>query len=168
MTLPPVPPNLDFRLSAFLEALRKAILDTNKKFGDTGITVDEDGNTVIPGAFEIVYETPVALAGTGETEDTEDAWTTVASGAPAGTSYAVIQFYMVSGSDDAAGQLSWRTSSGEAEIVAAIIKGDGTSDNDRASIAAYIVPLNSGDLDYKADTTAGTVTWSVRRIGYIV
>ena len=166
MSLPIVPPLNDHRLAAFLESLRSSLLKADSETtgtdseGTTGTT-----NNSLPFAF--VYETPAVLAGTGEPEDTEDAWTTVPSGAPAGTEFAIIQFYMASVNDDAGGILSWRSQSGDAEIEAAIIQADGTSDNDRASIAAYHVPLVDGNFDYKADTTSGSLTWQVRRIGYI-
>lgn len=111
------------------------------------------------------YTTPVVL--TNQASGTEDAWTTISASAPANTTYAIIQFHMASTNDSAGGQMSWRTNSGAAEIIAGAIRADGVSDADRDFRAWFFVPLSSGTFDYKADTTAGTLDWEILNIGYI-
>jgi hypothetical protein len=169
LKLPPVPPGLDFRLEAFLEAIRSELLDIDKQLVKQDAEGDAGGSTT-EGllAFEPADESPVVLAGTGETISTEDAWTTISSGAPDNARYAIIQFYMYSNDDDAGGKITRRTASGSPEIEAVIIRADGTSDADRAALAIHLVPLNEGSFDYKADTTAGDARWQIRRIGYVM
>jgi hypothetical protein len=107
------------------------------------------------------------LAGTGEPEDTEDAWTTVPSGVPAGATMVLVEGRMWSTNDDAGGTVEVRTENGSQEITLAVIRADGTSDADRESVGWYPLPVDAdGDIQYKANTTAGTLGWSLKRLGY--
>lgn len=157
------------RLEHFLTSLRNEIISLKKMTGVDPTGPGGGGADEEAAPFDIVYEaTASILAGTGETESTENAWTTVPSGAPAGARFAIIQFHMWSANNNAGGLLSWRTSSGLQEVVAAVVRYNGASDADRESLPWYFVPLtDSGDFDYKADETNGAVEWKVRRLGYV-
>ncbi len=164
--IPVVPPLSDHRLEAFLDSLRSAVLKNNSAAEEVTDTDDPFG--VGSSSLDIHYETPVVLAGVGETEDTEDAWTTVASGAEGGASYAVIQFYMVALDGNADGFIEWRTSSSAPTIRACEIN-PGTGDAEaNTHLNWYFVPLDNGNFQYYADTTAGSLDWEVRRIGYVL
>lgn len=125
------------------------------------------GGTTIQQTFPVYEASGTVLAGTGESVSTENAWTTVVSGAPSGSRFAIIQFRMWSANDDAGGALLFRKESGAQEITAAVVRADGTSDSDRDSYPIVFVELTaSGGFDYRANETAGDVGWSVRRLGY--
>ena len=114
-------------------------------------------------SISLIYEAPVTLA--EQATGTEDAWTTINAGTSA--TYAMIQFHMFSTNDSAGGQMSWRSASGQPEIIAGAIRADGVSDADRDFRAWFFVPLTNGSFDYKTDTTAGTVSWEILRIGTV-
>lgn len=126
--------------------------------GNTGATSDP-GDSFVP-----TYATMATLAdqGTG----TENAWTTVASGAPAGSRFAIIIFEVSSTDDADVGDLKWRTSSGAAEILAVYVNGD---EDDASPRMMCFVPLTaSGDLDYKfTNTSATTINWLITYCGYV-
>ena len=84
MALEEVPPGSDHRTMAWLRELRDKVEILSKVLGEGegGIgTIDTPALAV----FNPVYESSrTVLAGTGESEATEDAFTTVSAGAPAG------------------------------------------------------------------------------------
>ena len=165
---PQLPARSDPDLYNYLKYIRDRLGILERAVGTEDISVGSDQDLSI-GDFEITYESPAVLAGTGETEATEDAWTTIPdAGAPSEARYALIQFYMFSNDDDAGGKITWRSASGSAEIEAVIIRADGTSDADRAALNQFLIPLTDGGFDYKADTTAGDAQWQIRRIGYLI
>lgn len=160
-------PGWEPRLQDFLDKVKSRILDIERKTGiDPSSSSETDFGDDSVG-FSLTLDGPEVLAGTGEVVSTEDAWTTISAGVPEEATIGYIQFYMFSNDDDAGGTITFRSDDGDPEIVAAIVRADGTSDADRASIAAYFIPLTDGSFDYKADTTSGDAEWSIRRIGYL-
>ena len=163
MSAPTVPPDLGFRLEAFLNWARARILAISNK---TGIG---DDNGDLPGAsggtdFVPTYETPTVLAdqGTG----TENAWTTLSSGAPADARYAIVLFEVEATADADQGEFTWRTDSGEAEIPGPIVSGD---EDDAQPRLWFFVPLNaSGEFDYLMTVGGGGPNWKITRIGYVM
>lgn len=162
---PQLPARVDSELYYYLKYLRDRVSLLEQAVGVTDTPSGSDGVEIAEG-FEPVYETPVVLAGVGESEDTEDAWTTIAAGA-GDARYAIIQFHMHAEGDSAEGTLSWRSSSGAGEIVAVIVGSTEDDAEGQRGRVPYFVPLVDGGFDYKADTT-NSVDWDVIRIGYVL
>lgn len=151
------------RLEHFLKWAKTRIVSLEKLAGvdDTdGDTSDEPN----PSGILPVYESSrTTLAGTGETEATEDAWTTVASGVPSGARFAIIQFYVDGNADTKQGTVRWRTDSGSQDITAVELVEDYQT---KWGAPHFVQLTSSGQFDYIADTTAGAFTWKVYRLGY--
>lgn len=115
--------------------------------------------------FGITYETPVVLAGFGETEDTEDAWTTLASPAPSGKLPLIL--FEISSTDNAdVGSLLWRTESGAAEIPCVAVDSD--EDDAQPRIWYFIVPDSDGNFEYIFNNDSSTtIDWKIYYLGYI-
>jgi hypothetical protein len=170
MDRPQLPARIDPALYAYLKYLRDRLALLEKA---TGIEDTPSGSDLNDERFSdetfTYHATAVVLAGVGETEDTEDAWTTVASSAPATARYAMVQFLIHAESDAAEGQIAWRSASGSQEVVAGVVGStEDDAEGQRPGYGCWFVPLTSGGFDYKADTTAGTVDWEVLELGYVL
>lgn len=162
-----LPARIDPELYAYLKDVDRRIKELEST-GSELIVVDDEGAAQIADAFEPIPETTVVLAGVGETEDTEDAWTTLVSGAPSGARYAKIQFYMVALDGNADGYMEWRTdSSGPATRMNEINPGTGDAESN-TQISWDYVTLNAGAFQYYTGTSAGSLDWEVRYIGYVL
>jgi hypothetical protein len=121
-----------------------------------------------PSSFVLTHEDAVILAGTGETEDTEDAWTTVDAGAPADAVYVLLQVLLDGDADTHGGEFWVRQANTEPETLMARIVF--TSDSGDVNYAPIVIQKINGDgnIDYLADTTTSQFTWKLQRVGYIV
>lgn len=164
MTLPPVPPGLDYRLEYFLTQIRSELSSLNKKTGDTGTTTTDQPVNNDSLAFLPVYATSASLV--DQSTGTENAWTTLASTAPADARFAIIIFE-VSATDDAdIGDLKFRQASGEAEVNTVYVNSD---QDDASPRMMCFVPLDaSGQFQYNfTNTSVTTINWSIWYTGYV-
>jgi hypothetical protein len=165
MSKPQLPARVDPELYAYLKYLRDRVSALEQAVGISDETDSGTGDEVSNALFEITYETPVTLAGSGEATSTEDAWTTLSAGAPSGARYAIIRFGIDSTDDADVANLKWRTESGAAEIPCVEVDSD---QDDAAPRIAYFVTLDgAGQFQYLfTNTSATTITWSIQYVGY--
>ncbi len=161
-------PGWEPRLEAFLKEAKSLLVSLQKDagLGSSGSTDDGPIDTSLP--FAPINEssaTVLADQGTG----TENAWTTIASGAPAGARWAKIQFEI--NSDDYADDVKmfYRTESGSQEIKMLDITPGGDVEMDHRDPIAwdFVQITGAGNFDYKVDTVS-TPNWSITRIGYVI
>lgn len=118
--------------------------------------------------FLPVYEssaTTIYDQGTG----TEDSWqNNVSAGAPSGARFAIVQFQMNSDTDTDDYDMNWRTESGAQEIlVGKILPGaDSDSGNNDVNTWYFVKLTASGTFDYRVNSNAGSLNWSIKRLGY--
>jgi hypothetical protein len=159
--LPEVPKMNDPKLEHFLRQLRTEIFELKKIKGDDD---DDDGgtDTSSDSGQPILESSATILAGTAEGTATEDAWTTIASGVPAGARKVWLQGNVTGNADSNTGTLRIRTDSGSQEITLIEL-----SEDFQNHWEDFLLDVTAGgEIDYIADTTAGAFTWKLRRIGY--
>jgi hypothetical protein len=159
--LPEVPPGLDVRLEYFLKQLRTEVFEL-KKLGGEEDPDDGGTDTSTDSGQPILESSATVLAGTAEGTATEDAWTTIASGVPAGARKVWLQGNVTGNADSNTGTLRIRTDSGSQEITLIEL-----SEDFQNHWEDFLLDVTAGgEIDYIADTTAGAFTWKLRRIGY--
>lgn len=155
MNLPPVPPHHDPATQQWMERVAAEL----RKLGSTveeqiAPATSGDESTTTTGGGSWGYETPVSLE--DNTGGTEDAWTSLAAGAPSGAAQALIQFDVSGGT----ALVKFRKESGAAEIRAQC--GSDT----RYSWGPLPVDLDaSGDFEYYVEAAA--VSWEIFYCGSV-
>lgn len=124
----------------------------------------EAAESVVTGYPE--YEASATTLATQAT-GVEDAWTTISAGAPNGARFAIIQFEAYSDSDADNYLFEFRQQAGAQAVRVIRIDPTATADSsDQNPIEWYFVPLASGNFDYQVTSTAGSLNWTIRRLGY--
>lgn len=158
-----LPARTDPEMYAYLKYLLGRI---NKIDKAVGVDSDEGGDETGAFGFNPTPDTAAVIAGNGESEDTEDAWTTVSAGAPTGARFAKIRFRVSSTDNNDDGDLKWRTDSSGAEspIMAECV----ALEADAQEITFDWVTLtDGGTFDYKfTNTSATTIDWNITYCGY--
>lgn len=126
--------------------------------------VEEAVSNIVTGYPE--YEdSRTTLAGTAETISAEDAWTTIASGAPAGARFAIIQFRGEGSTTVGSGAMQFRKESGAQEITAFEYPA-GNNDESIHIATVFVEITGTGDFDYIANTTGTAYIWKIYRLGF--
>lgn len=160
----PIPAGLDPKLEYYLKGLELRVIALEEK---TGIATDggtEDELVSGASGFDPVPDTESVLA--NQSTGTEDAWTTVASGAPSEARFAKILFRVNSTDNNDDGDLKWRTDS--ASIASpSLVECVALADDARDSVIDWVTLDSSGSFQYLFTNTSGTsIDWSITYCGY--
>ena len=164
MTLPPVPPGLDYRLEYFLTQIRSELSSLNKKTGDTGTTSETGVFDSSPSSFTLTADTATLLV--DQSTGTENAYTTISAGAPADARYAELLIIVNSTDNADDGDMKLKGAEGIATpILAECVAGAA----DARVMVTKIISLNSaGEFQYQfTNTSATTIDWSIYYMGYV-
>lgn len=160
--MPKLPARADPELYAYLKYLRSRIERIDKTIGvDSDSGSDDDALTF----GEFVADTATHIAGnTHGTVTTEDAWTAVSAGAPAGARYAWFRREVNSTDNADSGDLAIRTPSGVTQPgprCVALAADARDSDIVKARLS------DAGEIEYLFTNTSGTtIDWALYYVGY--